>query len=147
MKAQEKIGLIFVGMVFATLGVGLAFVFYVSTHQEQSVPRWVSLSLGCLILLVYLIGWNVIRRNARKVAREETPEESQKRRGRTKTIIKVNLVFYAVALLDGIRLVLQGTIPLKYAIVGITVVILLIASFWNLLRKLTKLESHRRTAS
>lgn len=49
---------------------------------------------------------------------------------RTTRSLQIGLVLYVVILLNGLRLVLQRTVPLPYAIPGLIVDLFLIAVFW-----------------
>ena len=74
------------------------------------------------------------------MASEETSEQRVQRRRWIAVGLKFGLVFYIVALLNGILLIMEHELPLKYAGVGLTVGILLILGFWKSLRKLQQLE-------
>jgi len=116
------------------------FVRYVLAHPGP-VPRWISLSMLLFLVLTIGVGSIVIRGSARKQAATETPEEGELRRARAAQGLKAGLVLYFLILLNGIRLVVQGEIPLRYAIPGLAIDLFLIVVFWTSLRRLKRLEN------
>jgi Na+/melibiose symporter-like transporter len=147
MKSKHRIASIFVGMVLLTMCGAFALAFYFFTHQGELVPRWVSLSFLCFIVLVYAVGFTMIRRDARKLAGEETPEEGERRRARAIKGLKIGLVIYLFGLLNGIRLVIQREIPWRLSIAGFTISIFLIATMWASLRRLRRSQQDKQSAT
>jgi hypothetical protein len=139
MKMQRGVGLVMLCIVLPDTCALLAFVFYVVSHPGP-VPRWITVSLVCFIVFTGILGTFVVRRLALKRAVIETPDERDLRRNRALKWLKVGLVFYLLAMLNGIRVVLQGEIPWRYSIPGFTIDILLIVAFWISIRRLKSAE-------
>jgi hypothetical protein len=139
MKFLRRIAvvLICIGLSYACAIVAL--VTYVQAHPGP-VPRWILVSLLCFFVLIIVVGSIVIRRTARKLASSETPEAGKQRRAFATKGLKAGLVLYVLILLNGIRLVVQRTVPWNYAIPGLTIDIFLITVFWISLRRLKQFE-------
>lgn len=119
---------------------------YVLAHPGP-VPQRATLSLVCFVVVAAVLMIVIIRRAAGQAVRSETPEEGKQRRTFAMIGIKIGLIFFVLALLNGIRLVVQNVVPWKYAIVGLSVDILLIATLWISLRRLNQIELASRAAS
>jgi hypothetical protein len=147
MRSKHKIALIFVGMVLLTMCGGFALAFYSLTHQGELVPRRVSLSIFGFIILVCAVGFTMIRRDARKLAGEETPEEGERRRARAIKSLKIGLVIYLFGLLNEIRLVIRGGISWRLSIAGFTISLFLVATMWASLRRLRRSQQGKQSAT
>jgi len=99
----------------------------------------------CFFVATIVVGSVAIRRTARKLVKDKTAEEAKPRRAAPTKWLKAGLVFYVLALLSGIRLIVQREVPLKYAIPGLAIDIFLIAVFWRSLRRLKKFDLNNQT--
>jgi NADH:ubiquinone oxidoreductase subunit 5 (subunit L)/multisubunit Na+/H+ antiporter MnhA subunit len=145
MRFERKIGLVLACIIFPYMCAVFALVFYVQAHPGP-VPRWISLSMLCGMVLTLIVGGILISRFAKKEAARQTEEEARLRRTRASRGLKVGLIVYIVILLNGIRLVLQQTIPLVYAIPGLTVVSVLFVTSWASLQRLKKAEANAKAS-
>lgn len=145
-RFRIKVVLILMGTMMANVCAIVAFAFYVLAHPGP-VPQRATLLLVCFFLVTSVICIVSTRRHARQMVPSETPEEGKQRRTFARAGIKIGLIFFVFALLNGIRLVIQNVVPWKYAIVGLSVDILLIATLWISLRKLDRTEPTSGTAS
>jgi Na+/H+ antiporter NhaD/arsenite permease-like protein len=145
MRFERKIGLVLVCMVLPYKCAVFAFVFYVQAHPGP-VPRGISLSMLCAMVLTFVVGGVVISRLAKKEAARQTTEEAKLRRARASRGLKVGLIVCIVILLNGIRLLLQQAIPLIYAIPGLAVVSVLFVTSWASLQRLKKAEANAKAS-
>ena len=77
-----------------------------------------------------------ISRAAREQVAVETIIEADSRRSYASKGLKAGLILYALILLNGIRLVLQGDVSWWYAIPGLAIDVFLISVTWVSLRRL-----------
>jgi uncharacterized membrane protein len=145
MKFQRRIVVVLACVVVPYMCAVIALVFYIQAHPGP-MPRWIPVSMLCFFVATIVVGSVVIRRTARKLAKDETAEEAKRRRATATKGLKAGLVLYVLILLNGIRLVVQREVPLKYAIPGLVIDILLIAVFWTSLRRLNRFELNNQTA-
>ncbi len=123
----------------------LVFVYYVIGHPG-SVPRSAIWLLLSWYILVFGVGMPIASRIIKREVAIRTTTERDKRISWGSKALKLAIVFYGLALLNGIRLVLQHEVPWKPAIVGVTVDIVLIAGFWISLKRLKRYGSSKPAA-
>jgi Na+/H+ antiporter NhaD/arsenite permease-like protein len=114
---------------------------YLHSHPSGLVPRWISVPLFCGLIVTLVLETFVVKRVSRKVATIETAEETHLRRVRAIKALKTGLVLWAVILLNDIRMLLQGTVPWMYAIVGLIFLAFMTAVTWTSLRRLQRIEA------
>jgi type VI protein secretion system component VasK len=144
MKFQRRIGAVLAWVVLPYMYVVVALVFYAQVHPGP-IPRWILISMLCFFVATIVVGSVVIRRTARKLAKDETADEAKRRRAAATRGLKAGLVLYVLILLNGIRLIVQRTVPWNYAIPGLTIDIFLITVFWISLRRLKQIELNNQS--
>lgn len=114
----------------------LAVVIYAALRvsEGRELPTW--LFVGMFFYFVFgIVGVGIWRQmSVKSTSDQEVPRPA----GNT-LWIKIGLVFYAVAFINGVRLTMVGTVPIKYGAIGLGVDIFLFALFlWLLLRRANK---------
>jgi hypothetical protein len=120
---------------------GGGLFWYVRTHPNGLVPRWISVPMLCGLILTLVLETIVLKRVARRASTIGTGEKRHLRRLRAIKGLKVGLVLWSAILLNDVRMLLQGTIPWTYAIPGMIFVIFITAVTWTSLRRLQRAEA------
>jgi hypothetical protein len=123
-----------------TLGFFLPYFVFVSylalrgTEGIGRLPHWTwALAFFYFAASLVAIGyWGRDRKPNRTVADLRTNALSTSDPSRA---LKVGLVLYIVILLNGLRVILQRSVPLRYAVPGLIVDAFLIGVFWWLLAR------------
>jgi len=129
MKRIFKLTLIFFAPYFA-------FVLYLAVRGPAGVgrlPHWIWGVAFCYFVAgILAIGyWGRARRADETVQNPDTKAASSS--CGSSRALKIGLILYVLILLNGLRLVVQGSVPLRYAIPGLIVDVFLLAVFWWLL--------------
>jgi len=132
--------LLLLGCVLPYMCAVLRLVFYHRAHPG-ALPRWIPLLMMVFLVLTILAGGALLSRAARRHSVDESTEESKLRKSSGKRVLQTGLVLYVLILLNGIRLVVEHSVPWAYAIPGLAMDIFLIAVFGWLLRRLKKTEA------
>jgi len=93
--------------------------------------------LGVLVV-TFVVGTILIKRLVRRQVATETPIEGDQRRKFAVKGLKGGLILYSLILLNGIRLVLEGEVPWRFAIPGVAIDLFIIGGCWFSLRRLQK---------
>lgn len=113
------------------------FVFYLALRGPAgigSLPHWTwGAAFFYFVASLVAIGYWGRGRKPGEAVRD--PQMKARSATRASRALKIGLVLYIVILLNGLRLVLQGTVPLRYAIPGLIVDVFLIAVSWWLLAR------------
>ena len=142
MKFEKKVILILLCTSFTyVLCAGGGLFLYIRAHPGGLIPRWISVPMLCLFILMIVLGSFLVRRAARKHAKVETAEEGHLRRVRAIKGLKTGLIVWGVILLNDIRMLLQRTIPWTIAVPGSAIVLFMIVVTWVSLRRLQKAEA------
>jgi hypothetical protein len=139
MKSRPKVALVLGGIVVPYMFAVVALAFYVAKHPGP-VPRSISVSMLCFLILTIAVGAIGISRGSRKQAEFKTADESKLRRARAMKGMRLGLFVWGLIFLNGIRLVAEREVPWIYAIPGLTVDGLLFVVFWTSLKRLLKAE-------
>lgn len=111
------------------------FVLYLAVHGSvgaSRLPHWIwsamfSYFVASLVAVGYL---------GRRGAAKPRGDTEAKARGVNATRgLKIGIALYVVILLNGLGLIVQRTVPLRYALPGLLIDVLLIAVFWWLLAR------------
>ena len=142
MRPERKAALFLFSICFAyVLCAGGVLFLYIHAHPGVPVPRSISVPILCFLLLTICGGAFVTNRMARRQTRTETAEQAQVRRIRAIKGLKAGLVVWGVILLNDVRMLAEGSIPWKYAVPGLIVVVLMVAACWNSLVRLKRIEA------
>jgi Na+/H+ antiporter NhaD/arsenite permease-like protein len=114
-------------------------VLYVQTHPER-LPLWIPMAMLIFLITTILVGAAYLLRLVRKQVAVETPGERKQRQAGVARGLEIGIVVGCLISLNGIRLVLQHTVPWQYALVGLSIDFLLIVSFWTPLIRLKRLQ-------
>jgi|HubBroStandDraft_5_1064220.scaffolds.fasta_scaffold85244_2 hypothetical protein len=110
-----------------------ALVFYLVVRGPQftkALPHWVWIAALCYFLL------GIIGTGLTFTIRRGRPTAMGHMRSKSTRALKTLLVLYLLIFLNGVVLIIRGSVPLKFAIPGLTVDALLIALFlWILARQ------------
>jgi len=142
MKLETKTVLLLLCISFLyVLCAGGTLFWYIHAHPGSLVPRSITVPVLCLFILTILLLTVLIRRAARKQAAVETADEAHSRRVRAIKGLKAGLIIWGLILLNGIRMLLQRTIPWTAAIPGLLTVLTMVVVTWSSLRRLQKAEA------
>lgn len=136
-RLQRKVGVVMACMVLPYVCAIFLFVRYLQVHPGP-VPRWISLAMLGVLVVTFVVGTICIKRVVRQQVATETPFEGDQRRKLAAKGLKGGLILYGLILLNGIRLVLEGDVPWRYAIPGLAIDLLMIGVCWFCLRRLQK---------
>jgi hypothetical protein len=139
MELRKRIVLATAVMFAALTCVITIIIFYVRTHSGP-VPTSIVLVFPALILGAFVVALLIVRsgrtRSETEIATGFSPHRSWMRKA-----IRAGLVIYVLGLLNGIRLVAEHAIPIKYGLVGFTICIALITAHWKALKRLDKINA------
>lgn len=142
MKFETKTVLLLLCVSFLyVLCAGGTLFWYIHAHPGSLIPRSISVPLFCLFILTILLLTVLVRRAARKQAAAETADEAHSRRMRAIKGLKIGLIVWGLILLNGIRMLMQRTIPWTDAIPGLLIVLMIFVVTWSSLRRLQKAEA------
>ena len=141
MKLDTRISILFAYMVLLSLGSSFCLFLYIHAHPGAPIPRFISVSM--LLVFVFSIGFGsfALARTARKQASIETADQRARRRTRAIKGLRVGLVVWILIFLNDVRMLVQRDIQLIPAIVGMSVVAVLIVVSWTSLRRLKAAET------
>ena len=137
MKPQRRVVLLLLGIVSPYMCAVLALAFYHASHPGP-IPRWIILLLLAAFVATILGGGVLLARSGRKHAASETVDERKLRYERATKGLKRGLVIWTAILLSDIWMLTRQTLPLKYALPGLIVVVLVIVVAWTSLRRVQK---------
>jgi hypothetical protein len=152
MKLTTKVVLVLLGSALIYMCAAATFVLYVVKHPGIPVPRSISIPLFCFFILTIAAVSVILPRMARKHTKTETAEEGHVRRARAVKGWRIGLIVWSLILLNDIRMLLQRTIPLAFAIPGLAIVLFMVFISWLSLKRLqraeaTNVENSQRRAS
>jgi hypothetical protein len=139
-KFERKLILALVWIILPYTCAAVAFVFYVLKHPGP-VPQWTIFSLVLFFVLTLVIGSIVLKRVSRREIALETSEESKVRCKRASRGLKAGLIVYSFILLNDIRMALEGEAHWSYAIVGISINILIVIAIWKAFKRSQSTEN------
>jgi hypothetical protein len=138
MEIRKRVVLAMAVMFAALLCVVAILIIYDRTHHGPP-PTSIFFLIPAFMLCGSVIAFRIVRGGRTRSQTEIAAGFSPHRSWMTKAI-KAGLVIYVLGLLNGIRLVAEHAIPLKYAVVGFTICIALIAAHWRALGRLDKIK-------
>jgi hypothetical protein len=136
MRSKNRIALVF-GIGLPYMCAVLALVFYHAAHPGP-IPRWIFVTMFFMFVLTIVGGSVAFYKIGSKEAAGKPLDKEGLRRERAAKWLKVGLVVWTVILLNDIRMLAQQSIPWRYAIPGVIVVLLMVAVFWTSLRRMQK---------
>jgi hypothetical protein len=142
MRPEAKTAVLIFSICFAyVLCAGGVLFVYIHAHPATPIPRFISVPILFLLILTITGVVFVTKRMAHKQAMVEIEEQGHLRRIRAIKGLKGGLVVWGLILLNDIRMLAMGSIPWKYAIPGLVVVVLMVAVCWMSLVRLKKIEN------
>jgi uncharacterized membrane protein SirB2 len=142
MKHETKVVLILLSTSLTyVLCAGGGLFLYMQAHPGGLIPRWISVSTLCLLILTIALGTFLLRRAARKQAKIETGQKGHLRRVRAIKGLKIGLIVWGVILLNDFRMLLEHTIPWTVALPGLAIVLLMVVGTWISLKRLQRAEA------
>ena len=140
MKLKQRVLIVLAGVTLPYMCAVMLLVLYLQRHPGQ-VPMWVPLTMLVFLVGTCVLGGIYLSRSVRRQTALETPFERTRRQSETAKGLKVGLVVWGLIFLNGIRLLLQGEVPWKYAIPGLTIDLFLIVVFWISLNRVKKAQN------
>jgi TRAP-type C4-dicarboxylate transport system permease small subunit len=140
MKLKKKV-LIFLAVLTLPYMCAVALLVpYARTHPGKH-PMWIPLvMLGFLITTCVVGGIYLSRFGRRNVATEGLDERTQRQATAAKGL-KIGIIVFCLIFLNGIRLVVQHTVPWQYAVPGLTVDFFFVFICWISLNRLRKSQA------
>ena len=138
MKLGKRIALAMAVMFAALLCFIAVTILYIRANHGP-LPGWIFFLLPVFILCAFVVALVIVRKGrSRETAQPAAGLASQS--SWMRTAIKAGFAIYVLGLLNGVRLVLEGAIPFKYALVGFTVCVALILAHWKALKRLDEIK-------
>lgn len=140
MKLKKKVLIFLVALTLPYMCAVALLVRYLRTHPGN-LPMWIPLAmLGFLITSCVVGGVYLSRLVRRNVATESLDERSQRQATAAKGLT-IGIIVFCLIFLNGIRLVVQHTVPWQYAVPGLTLVPSFVFICWILLNRLRRSQT------
>lgn len=140
MKLKQRVLIGLAGVTLPYMCAVTVLVLYLRKHPGP-IPMWVPLTMFAFLVALCVLGGVYVSRFVRRQAVLETPSDQTQRQRQAAKGLKIGLVVFSLAFLNGGGLVLQDTVPWKYAIPGLTIDLFLIVVCWTSLTRLRRAQN------